>query len=64
MSNSLDPDQAEHFVLAKQNIGPNLGPNCLQRQMALVGKVFNLYSAYSKYMGIFASKPVFRFATK
>ena len=25
MSNSLDPDQARHFV------GPDLGPNCLQR---------------------------------
>ena len=25
MSNSLDPDQAQHFV------GPGLGPNCLQR---------------------------------
>ena len=25
MSNSLDPDQAPHFV------GPDLGPNCLQR---------------------------------
>ena len=25
MSNSLDPDQAQ------QNVGPDLGPNCLQR---------------------------------
>ena len=25
MSNSLDPDQAQHLV------GPDLGPNCLQR---------------------------------
>ena len=25
VSNSLDPDQARHFV------GPDLGPNCLQR---------------------------------
>ena len=25
MSNSLDPDQARHFV------GPELGPNCLER---------------------------------
>ena len=25
MSNSLDPDQAQHSV------GPDLGPNCLQR---------------------------------
>ena len=25
MSNSLDPDQARNFV------GPDLGPNCLQR---------------------------------
>ena len=28
MSNSLDPDQARHFV------GPDLGPNCLQRLSA------------------------------
>ena len=28
MSNSLDPDQAIHFV------GPDLGPNCLQRLSA------------------------------
>ena len=29
MSNSLDPDQAQHFV------GPDLGPNCLQRLSAV-----------------------------
>ena len=28
VSNSLDPDQVQHFV------GPNLGPNCLQRLSA------------------------------
>ena len=28
MSNSLDQDQAQHFV------GPDLGPNCLQRLSA------------------------------
>ena len=28
MSNSLDPDQARHFV------GPDLDPNCLQRLSA------------------------------
>ena len=28
MSNSLGPDQAQHFV------GPDLGPNCLQRLSA------------------------------
>ena len=28
MSNSLDPDQARHSV------GPDLGPNCLQRLLA------------------------------
>ena len=28
MSNSLDPDQARHFV------GPDLGPTCLQRLLA------------------------------
>ena len=36
MSNSLDPDQARHFV------GPDLGPNCLQRLPAdVVGKGLN-----------------------
>ena len=36
MSKSLDPDQARHIV------GPDLGPNCLQRlwQMTLVAKEF------------------------
>ena len=28
VSNSLDPDKAQHFV------GPDLGPNCLQRLLA------------------------------
>ena len=28
VSNNLDPDQAQHFV------GPDLGPNCLQRLVA------------------------------
>ena len=28
MSNKLNPDQARHFV------GPDLGPNCLQRSSA------------------------------
>ena len=28
MSNSLDPDQAPHFV------GPDLGPNCLEKLSA------------------------------
>ena len=31
VSNSLDPDQVRHFV------GPDLGPNCLQR-LSAVGK--------------------------
>ena len=40
MSNSLDPDQARHFV------GPDLGPKCLQRLSAdnkspLAGKELN-----------------------
>ena len=43
VSNSLDPDQAQHFV------GPDLGPNCLQRlsavsrqqKLALAGKELN-----------------------
>ena len=33
VSNSLDPDQARHFV------GPDLGPNCLQRTP--LGREFN-----------------------
>ena len=33
VSNNLDPDQARHFV------GPDLGPNCLQRLSAdIAGK--------------------------
>ena len=45
MHNSLEPDQARRFV------GPDLGPNCLQRlsadsqQTALVGKELILYHA-------------------
>ena len=36
VSNSLDPDQARHFV------GPDLGPNCLQRLSAeIAGKELN-----------------------
>ena len=31
VSNSLDPDQARHFV------GPDLGPNCSQRLSADIG---------------------------
>ena len=42
MSNSLDPFQAQHFV------GPDLGPNCLQRlsvdNVSSQGvKIYNLY---------------------
>ena len=33
MSNSLDPNQARHSQ-AGQNVGPDLGPNCLQRLTA------------------------------
>ena len=36
VSNSLDPDQALHFV------GPDLGPNCLQKLSAdIAGKELN-----------------------
>ena len=36
VSNSLDPDQTRHFV------GPDLGPNCLQRLSAdIAGKELN-----------------------
>ena len=42
MSNNLDPDQAPHYV------GPDLGPNCLQRLSAdnkscLAGKELNTH---------------------
>ena len=40
VSNSLDPDQA------RQNVGPDLGPNCLQWlsvDTTLVGKELNIY---------------------
>ena len=35
MSNSLDPDQARHFI------GPDLGPNCLHRLSARLGIMGN-----------------------
>ena len=41
MSNSLDLDQALHFV------GPDLGPNCLKR---LVGKELRVLKAYMVYL--------------
>ena len=36
VSNSLDPDQARHFVRPdlEHFVGPDLGPNCLQRLSA------------------------------
>ena len=37
VSNSLDPDQAQHFVrpdLGRHFVGPDLGPNCLQKLSA------------------------------
>ena len=39
MSNSLNPDQAGHFV------GPDFDPNCLQKTSAdkLVGKTLNIH---------------------
>ena len=59
VSNSLDPDQAQQFI------GPDLGPNCLQRlsadtsmQKVKVGVVFekvnydsfsDLFTVYHKY---------------
>ena len=47
VSNSLDPDQARHFV------GPDLGPNCLKRLSAdTVGKELN-----TKQLDTFWLKP-------
>ena len=34
VSNSLDPDQARHYVGPDHNVGPDLGPNCSQRLSA------------------------------
>ena len=51
VSNSLDPDQARHFV------GPDLGPNCLQRLSAdKVGKELN-----TKQLDTFWLKPWLKF---
>ena len=47
MSNSLDPDQAGHFV------GPDLGPKCLQRlSVDIAGKELN-----AKHVDTFWLKP-------
>ena len=52
MSNSLDPDHAQHFV------GPDLGPNCLQsyQQMTLGGKELQILGPglekYKKNLGL------------
>ena len=49
MTNSLDPDQAQHFV------GSDLGPNCLQtvckgyQQTAIVGKELTLFLLFATY---------------
>ena len=48
VSNSLDPDQARQFV------GPDLGPNCLQRLSAdIAGKELNT----KQLVDIFGLKP-------
>ena len=40
MSNHLDPDQA------RQNVGPDLGPNCkVYQQAALIGKELTVFIA-------------------
>ena len=48
MANSLDPFQARRFV------GPDLGPNCLQRlsQAILVGKALTCPTVCQKYPNI------------
>ena len=48
VSNTLNPDQARHFV------GPDLGPNCLQRlsadnKVALSGKELNTKQLTCRY---------------
>ena len=55
MSNSLDPDQARHYV------GPDLGPNCCEghQQRTQVGKELNALSL-QKYMAPLAyTQPVY-----
>ena len=52
MSNSVDPDQA------RQNVGPDLGPNCLQiskQQATLVGKdlIITMYLLVRLHAGTF-----------
>ena len=37
MSNSLDPDDDQHFV------GPDLGPNCLQRLLTVAASMEKSY---------------------
>ena len=51
VSNCLDPDQDRPFV------GPNLGPNCLQRlyEDNLSGKAMNIYKQLSRRMKLFSS---------
>ena len=52
MPNSLDPDQDRHSV------GPDLGPNCLQRLSAddeLPVKAMNIYKQLSHHMKLFTS---------
>ena len=43
MSNSFDPDQAQHLVL------PDLGPNCLQRLSADI-RVFQFLNFFSNHL--------------
>ena len=44
VSNCLDPDQARHFV------GPDLGPNCLQRLSAdIAGKELNTKQLFDTF---------------
>ena len=47
MSNSLDPDQARHFV------GPDLGPNCLQRVSADDKSCHQRLKSYCRFSAIF-----------
>ena len=51
MTNSLDPDQARHFV------GPDLGPNCLQRlsadkELKLVNKLFVCWVNFHAFVDV------------
>ena len=51
MPNSLDPDQARHYV------GPDLVPNCLQKFSEVVGKELLHVGGHSRVFSIAEQEP-------